>query len=361
MPIFDTVHECFKYHGTHYNFKTLKALALQLIESEASYNNDIGEFLLQWQDKANTIALKTSGSTGIPKTIIIEKQAMVNSALATGAHFNLQPSNSALLCLPAHYIAGKMMLVRALVLGLELDSIEPKSNLEIAEEKHYHFTAMVPLQLEKNRGKLKSIKTIIVGGAQVSSALKIKLQDLKTTIFETYGMTETVSHIAVKQLNNFTSLRVGATWQSVVNYFKVLPNINISQDNRDCLIINAPQFSKNEIITNDVVQMHSKNEFEWLGRFDNIINSGGLKINPEQVEEQLKKTIKERFFIASEKNETLGQQLILIVEAEFVTLKPSDFMTLNKFEKPKNIYVISKFIETSSGKINRKDTLKLLK
>ena len=131
MSRFNIIHECFKYNGEHYNFNALKILALNLVEGDEFFNKDIGEFLTQWLDTSNTIELKTSGSTGIPKTIIIEKQAMVNSAIATGAHFKLQPSDNALLCLPVHYIAGKMMLVRALVLGLELDSIEPTSNLQI--------------------------------------------------------------------------------------------------------------------------------------------------------------------------------------------------------------------------------------
>ncbi|AUC81267.1 AMP-binding protein [Lacinutrix sp. Bg11-31] len=351
MPSLNTVHECFKFNGEHYGFRDLKTLALHLIKTEEYYKKDIGEFLYQWQDTSNTIALKTSGSTGTPKTIVIKKQAMVNSAIATGIHFNLQPGSTALLCLPAHYIAGKMMLVRALVLGLEMDSIEPKSNLQIDLEKQYHFTAMVPLQLEKNEDKLKAIKTVIVGGAKVSSALNSKLKELKTTIFETYGMTETVSHIAVKQLNNTTKN----------NSFKTLPNIKITQDDRGCLIVDAPRVSTAVIITNDVVKLLSENEFEWIGRADTIINSGGIKIFPEQVENLLSGKISNRFFIASEEDETLGERVILIIEGEENDLDISLFNTLDSYSKPKKTYYLSNFVETTSGKIQRKKTLQLLK
>ena len=227
MLSFNCVHECFKYNGVHYNFKNLQNLALDLVKTKASYNCDIGSFLKQWLDQSKTITLNTSGSTGVPKTITMQKQAMVNSAIATGVYFNLKPKQRALLCLPAHYIAGKMMLVRAIVLGLELDSIEPKSNLEIDINKQYQFTAMVPMQLEKNINKLNNIKTLIVGGAKVSSVLQSNLQTLKTAIFETYGMTETVSHIAVKQLNCFKSdnkCYSERSEESVEPYFKTLPN-----------------------------------------------------------------------------------------------------------------------------------------
>lgn len=350
MLSFKKVNKCFKYNGEHYNFNALKNIAQQLIESEQSYSKDIGEFLLQWQESSTRIALKTSGSTGIPKTIFIEKQVMVNSAIATGIYFNLQPGDCMLLCLPAHYIAGKMMLVRALVLGLEIDSIAPKSKLQINIGKHYRFTAMVPLQLENNLDNLNNIKTIIVGGAKVSSALKSKLQVLKTSVFETYGMTETVSHIAVKQLND----------NSKNNFFKTLPNIEIYQNDKDCLVINAPRVSKNKIITNDVVKLHSESEFEWLGRMDTIINSGGIKIFPEQIENILSSKIKNRFFIASEKDKSLGERVILIVEGEQGNIVDNVFLELSLFSKPKKTYYLPKFIETTSGKIQRKKTLQLL-
>lgn len=350
MPKFNSVNQYFKYNGTHYNFEALKKLALTLLNNDANYLKEIGDFLLQWQNNSETIILKTSGSTGVPKPIVMQKQAMVNSAIATGLHFNLNQKDKALLCLPAHYIAGKMMLVRALVIGLELDSIEPKANLFIDLDKQYKFAAMVPMQLENNLDKLNNIKVLIVGGAQVSSGLHLKLQHLKTNVFETYGMTETVTHIAVKQLNNGNAIKK--------NSFKILPNIIISQDERQCLVVEAPKLSEKIIITNDVVLLHSKNDFEWLGRADNIINSGGIKIFPEQLEAKLKPYIKERFFIASKQHKILGEQIVLIVESITKPLDTAVFKNLKYFEKPKQIFNVSKFVETTSGKIKRKETLK---
>jgi len=350
MFSFTTVHESFKFNGTPYAFKDLQTLAQCLIKTQVPYKKDIGKFLLQWQDRSPSIILKTSGSTGIPKTMTISKQAMVNSAIATGMFFNLKPGNSALLCLPAHYIAGKMMLVRALILGLELDSIAPKSNLKIASKKQYHFAAMVPMQVKNNLDQLNTINKLIVGGVKVSLDLINRLKVLKTSVFETYGMTETVSHIAVRQLNH----------NSAKTHFKTLPKVEISQDAEDCLIIHAPSISKIQITTNDVVKLYSKNEFEWLGRRDTIINSGGIKIFPEQVENLLSGKIKHRFFIASEADKTLGERVILVIEGLKLDLKDSLFNTLEKHNKPKKIYTIPKFIETSSGKIQRQKTLTLL-
>jgi len=350
MLTYKAIHAKFKFNGSYYNYNTLNTLALNLKNDKALFNIEIGEFLQHWQDDCNTITLKTSGSTGTPKTILMQKQAMVNSALATGFYFNLKPKDKVLLCLPAHYIAGKMMLIRAMVLGLEIDSIAPKSKLNIDTEIHYNFAAMVPMQLNNSLNFIDNIKTIIVGGAKVSLTLQLKLQSLKTSFFETYGMTETVSHIAVKQLNHKQSTG-----------FKTLPNIIISQDNRGCLVIDAPRVSSNKIVTNDVVKLISKSEFIWLGRADNIINSGGVKVFPEQIENLLSSKINSRFFIASESDDTLGTRVILIIESEKYSIDASVFSALDAFSKPKKTYFLNRFIETTSGKIQRKKTLQLLK
>ena len=350
IPEYNKVHNKFKLNGINHDFEALKEVAYSFIKEGQSYEIEIGNFLLDWLDEKDFIEAKTSGSTGIPKDIKIKKQAMVNSAIATGDFFKLKPSDTALLCLPVNYIAGKMMLIRALVLGLELDSVEPKSKLSFNTEKMYQFVAMVPMQLESNIKSINNIKTLIVGGAQVSNALIKKIQNLKTKVYETYGMTETVSHIAVKPLNH-----------SKKPYFKILPNIKIARDGRECLIIETPQIAEEKIITNDIVKLHSKTEFEWLGRFDNVINSGGIKIFPEQVETKLQDEIKQRFFIASEQNDKLGETVILIIESKKNTFKSSVFKGLEAFEKPKDIYYVEAFIETTSGKIQRTKTLELIK
>ncbi|WP_034045293.1 AMP-binding protein [Wocania ichthyoenteri] len=356
IPSYNKVHLKFKLNKVHYSYGDLIEVAYSFVKEGLPHEQIIGGFLLDWLDEKDFINVNTSGSTGKPKCIKIKKQAMVNSAVATGDFFNLKPGDSALHCLPTHFIAGKMMLVRAIALGLELDVIEPTSKLNFDSKKPYMFCAMVPLQLQNVINKCDNIRTIIVGGAAVSNVLKSDIQNIKSNVYETYGMTETVTHVAVKKLNNFRHAELVSA-----SHFKTLPNISISQDERDCLAIDAPKLTKKTIITNDIVKLHSENEFEWLGRYDNIINSGGVKLCPEQIEAKLQNKIKQRFFITSEKEDLLGEQLVLVVEGNSNIIDNALFSDLEKFEKPKIVYSINQFIETSSGKIQRKKTLKHIK
>jgi O-succinylbenzoic acid--CoA ligase len=257
--------------------------------------------------------------------------------------------------LPTEFIAGKMMLVRALVIGLKIDCIAPSATPEIDLNRHYDFCAMIPLQLQSSLSKCENVKTVIVGGAPMSSSLKKSVQSLKTRVFETYGMTETITHIAVKQINN-TSKEIATS-----NYFELLPGVSMNQDHRNCLVIHAPKISEDPIVTNDIVTMISTSLFEWIGRMDTIINSGGIKISPEHIESKLESHISKRFFIASQADEFLGERLILVLESESNTLTSDVFNSLEKHQRPKEIYVVSKFIETSTGKIQRKKTLATLK
>lgn len=347
IPNFSKVHNRFKLNGYGFNHDELKDVAYNFVKEGRPFEQSIGDFLLDWLDNNDYIVAKTSGSTGKPKTITLKKQAMVNSAIATGNYFNLEPGNTALHCLSTEFIAGKMMLVRAIVLGLEIDLIEPNSNPLQSVLKDYDFCAMVPMQLQNSLNELEKIKTLIVGGASIPYSLKEKVKNVSTNVYATYGMTETITHIAVKQI--------------VEDNYQTLPNIAISKDDRDCLVINAPKLCEETIITNDIVKIHSKTEFEILGRFDNMINSGGIKLFPEQIEAMLQLKIKQRFFIASEKDETLGDKLILILECESNHLESTVFKDLDTYQTPKQIYIVNNLIESSSGKILRTETLKLLK
>jgi len=343
------VHKAFKLNGESYTNDSLLVKATKIVDKSNDFEAEIGRFLIAWLDNKPDIKVQTSGSTGEPKDIFLTKEAMKASALATGLFFNLKPSQSALLCLPVSYIAGKMMLVRALVLGLEIDTVIPKIDLDISE-KTYNFVAMIPSQVDKNLDILNQFKILIIGGGTVSHELKMQLQDTKASVFETYGMTETITHIAIKPINKV----------DYKPYFKILPNIAISQDSRNCLVINAPQLSKATIITNDVVNLYSETEFEWLGRVDNVINSGGLKLFPEKIEAKLDPYISERFFIASQKDQTFGEVAILVVESKTNQLVENVFKDLNASEIPKAVYAIPNFVETNSGKIHRNKTLQLL-
>jgi len=323
-------------------------------------------FLSDWFNQEHYISVQTSGSTGEPKQIPLKKEYMINSALATGAYFKLPKKTTTLLCLSTDYIAGKMMLVRALVLGWHLDIIEPSSHPLQKTEKTYDFSAMVPLQVGNSIGDLFRIKKLIVGGGVVSKQLQQKIIDIPSAIYATYGMTETITHIAAKKLNKFTIID-NETGQSVFHNenYRVLPNINISKDSRDCLVIDAPKISDERVVTNDVVSLLSENEFEWLGRYDTIINSGGIKLIPEQIEQKLASIIDDRFFVSALPDERLGEKLILVIEAQFVDKdiireKVKNLTTLSTFERPKEMYVLNSFIETETKKINRLKTIEKL-
>ncbi len=354
-PTFDKVHLKFKLNSGNYQFDDLYDVAYSFIKEGEHYEEIFGHFLMDWLDKKDYIIIKTSGSTGKPKTIKVYKQAMVNSAIATGDFFNLKPGHKALHCLPSNYISGKMMLIRAMILGLELDIVNPTSEPYFNKNRHYDFCAMTPMQLRNTLDRTHHIETIIVGGAKVTNSLKEAIANHPAKIFETYGMTETVSHFALKQLNNFTQEQ-----SNKQQHFKLLPSISISQDERQCLVVEVPYISKEKIVTNDVVEIHSKNEFEWVGRYDNVVNTGGVKVFPEQIENKLAGIIEKRYIIASQPDEVLGEKLILIVEDKTNELNPSVFDGLEKFERPKAVYNLEKFSETGFGKIQRKKTLALL-
>ncbi|WP_130735644.1 AMP-binding protein [Flavobacterium sp. J27] len=341
------VHNQFKLNGYHLNYEDMCRVAYSFIKEGNEYEKHIGSFLLEWLDDDLYIEVETSGTTGTPKVIRLEKKAMIQSALATGDFFHLEPGNKALLCLSAKYIAGKMMLVRALILGLSLDITTVDGTPLAYNEEEYDFAAMVPLQVENSLGKLDKIKKLIIGGAPVSKGLAEKLKKEKVHAFETYGMTETITHVAARKIGDKT--------------FKTLPNITITKDERDCLVIDAPKIVSDTIITNDIVEIISDHEFIWLGRFDSVINSGGVKLFPEQIEIKLQDVMPHRFFIASQPDEKLGQKIILIVESNPKEIPSSIFDLLDKFEKPKEIIFIPQFVETKTGKLNRVQTLAKIK
>ncbi|EAR00308.1 AMP-binding protein [Maribacter sp. HTCC2170] len=351
------VHPSFKLNGIAITFEDLDEVSYSLIKEGEAFEHYIGAFLLDWIDSSDEIIVKTSGSTGVPKNISIKKQHMVNSALATGDFLNLQAGEKALLCLPAEFIAGKMMLVRAMILGLHLDVVEPLSAPLSITKNDYDFCAMVPFQLENSLMQINRVKTLIVGGASISESLKIRVQEVTTTIYETFGMTETITHIALKKVNNATN--EGSIEDE--RYFKTLPNVTVGKDGRGCLVINAPKINKEPIITNDVVNLMSKTAFEWLGRFDNIINSGGLKLVPEQIEAKMVSIIDSRFFVAAIPDERLGNQMVLFIEGsidkEELKQKLSSIKSFNKYEIPKEIFCVPRFIQTKNGKLARAETL----
>lgn len=344
------MHPSFKINNTSFTEKSFIDFTDDLLASDEVYLQDIGFFLKEWTNTETHIIVKTSGSTGVPKEVKLLKKHMIHSALATGQYFNLKEHTTALLCLSANYIAGKMMLVRALVLGWNI-YLKPPTGIPLDDDTIYDFAAMVPLQVVKSLNKLESIKQLIIGGAPVSLSLQQQLQSVSTQCYVTYGMTETCTHIAVKNLNNIDD-----------NVYETLPNITISQDERECLVITAPTVSEEVIVTNDIVKLTSLHQFEWLGRYDSIVNSGGVKLFPEQIERKLSGLIKQRFFVAGIPDEILGERLILVIESNAIDLYGKNELTqlLSKYEVPKSIYYITNFKETTTGKVHRINTLNII-
>jgi o-succinylbenzoate---CoA ligase len=338
------VHNYFKINGYHLNAQDLCRVAYSYIKEGDANEQAIGEFLLDWFDDKEYIEMKTSGTTGLPKKVQLQKRAMIHSALSTGDFFELEPGNKALLCLPVQFIAGKMMLVRSIILGLDLDIVEPSTAPLALNTTQYDFVAMVPLQVQNSIEALKNVKKLIVGGAKMDVSLEEKVLPLiKTAVYETYGMTETITHIAAR--------RVGE------NVFTVLPNVKIAQDDRGCLVITVPYISDEPVVTNDLVEIIREDQFKFLGRIDNVINSGGVKLIPEQIEAKLIDKISARFFVTGIPDSVLGEKLILVVEGEKQDFAPDFFDGLGKFEKPKEIVFVPKFKENENGKLLRKPSL----
>ena len=343
IPTYNDVHPAFKLDGFHLDKEDLCRVAYSYIKEGEEFERSVGHFLLDWFDNSPTIEMLTSGTTGKPKLIVVEKQAMVNSALATGDFFDLHPGNRALHCLPAKYVAGKMMFVRGFILGLDMDFVAPSSHPLENNDSKYDFAAMVPLQAQHSLEKLKNIKKMIIGGVKINKILESALKKLPVEAYETYGMTETITHIAAKKIGE--------------KAFTVLPNVTISYDDKNCLVIHAPRISDDVIVTNDLVELVNENQFVFLGRIDNVINSGGIKLIPEIIEEKLSGRIAQRFFVIGQPDNTLGEKLILVVEGEKVIFDDWTFESLDRYERPKEIYFTPQFIETGSGKIMRKETL----
>jgi O-succinylbenzoic acid--CoA ligase len=341
----------------------------------SSYNQLIINFCMEWQSNKNEFVVHTSGSTGIPKPISLARKQMQNSVLATAEALDLKQNERFLICLNTEYIAGKMMLVRGMELHAEMIIVPPKRNpLEDFDEKMwFDFAAFVPMQLQtildetpEKIAILSQMKAIIIGGAPVSYSLLKKIRSIKALnrvpIYSTYGMSETVTHIALKRLN-------GKGKKEVSDTYKTLPNVKIKTDERGCLVISAPHTLGKEIITNDLVDIkndtHNGTEFEWLGRADFVINTGGIKVFPEKIESYIERAfyelaLQKRFFISSLPDETLGEKIILIIEGlPFAKNFENELLehlkkNLPAYHTPKQIFYLSDFVMTQTGKVNRK-------
>jgi O-succinylbenzoic acid--CoA ligase len=322
-----------------------KLLEAELPEWEAK----IHQFLIDFLDDKDYIEQNSSGTTGKPKTFKLSKRAMVESAKMTVKKLNLKYSDRALLCLPVEYIAGKMMIVRSFVTGLNLFWEEPTSMPSLAKYGKMDFCAMVPLQVYNsfsNYEFFKNIRNLIIGGSELRKEVLAMFKDVQNNTFETYGMAETCSHIALRKING----------PNPDKYFEVLPGIEILVDDRSCLKIIAP-FLELPVQTNDVVEIIDKKHFIWKSRIDNLINSGGIKINPEELEASISKIIDVECAVIGVKDPKLGQKIVLIVEAE-KNIDKDEMMrnlkdSLQVYQVPREIIIVEEIPRNNSFKIDR--------
>jgi len=327
-----------------------------------AFQRSIADTVAWWYTGDGPLVVTTSGSTGVPRTVTFTRDQVEESINRTAQALQLDGSASALLCIDPRYIGGKMMILRALSLGMDLVCVEPASDpLATNDLPKTSFAALVPLQLEnilKHPLSLvcfREISKVIIGGAAISPALERSLKGSTNCIYQTYGMTETLSHIALRDLS------AGET------DYHLLSGITISTDNRNCLVASVPGFP-NPIVTNDLVEVTEKGRFRWLGRWDNVINSGGIKVVPEELEQKISLIIAQHgavsgYFIAGRPDDRLGEHVTLILECTLTAdLDREKLMSdlrnmLGKFEVPREFRMINSLVKTSGGKLDRRASL----
>lgn len=309
---------------------------------------DLSQFLAEWHDDSPTLLVHTSGSTGEPKPLLVEKRRMEASAEITCRFLGLHRGGTALLCMPLDYIAGKMMVVRALTQGLRLVSVNPASHplQHPLSTETIDLAAMVPLQVwstlqvAEERQRLLQIRHLLIGGGAVSDELAEALQDLPNHIWSTYGMTETLSHIALRRLNGPTRS----------DWYTPFDGVCVSLSDDGCLIIDAPAVHDGPLTTNDIAELKDE-RFRILGRKDNVICSGGIKIQIEEVERLLQPHLHTPFMITKSPDMKLGEQVVLLTESSDIpTIRQICQQQLPKYWQPRQYIHVAHLPMTETGK-----------
>lgn len=315
----------------------------------------LADFLKEWNNSADTVQVHTSGSTGAPKPMRVEKRRMEASARITCDFLDLKPGNTALLCLPLDYIAGKMMVVRALTCNLQLISIEPTGHPCLAMPEGIDFAAMTPLQVynslqtPEERRKLASIRHLIIGGGAISDNMAAQLHEFNNNIWSTYGMTETLSHIALRRISG----------KDATDWYTPFSSVQVSLNGDGCLVIDAPDVCANTLVTNDMAEIVD-GRFRILGRRDNIICSGGIKIQIEEVERELAKHTDISLIITKFPDERLGECVVLLTESpDTDTLRQICTEHLQRYWRPRHYLTVSKLPTTATGKPARTEAQRL--
>lgn len=313
----------------------------------------LDEFLAEWHNDSPTVLVHTSGSTGKPKPMWIEKKRMMASARITCDFLGLKAGDRALLCMSLDYIAGKMMVVRAQTCGLKLVSVKPTG--APSWEGPIDFAAMVPMQVYNllrttdGRARLRSVSHLIIGGGAIDDGLAQELKTFPHAVWSTYGMTETLSHIALRRLN-------GA---DASEWYTPLEGVGIAQTAEGCLMIDAPAVHEGTLVTNDIVELRGS-QFRVLGRKDNVVCSGGIKIQIEEVERLLRPHLHAPFIVTKRKDEKFGEALVLMTEhADIDSQRLVCQELLPKYWQPRYYQYVEHIPMTETGKPARKDAERL--
>lgn len=323
-----------------------------------SFHVQIADFLAEWFDGSDTLQVHTSGSTGTPKQLRVEKQRMMNSAMLTLSFLHLREEDTAMLCMPLQYIAGKMVVVRTLVGGLNLIPVAPCGHPMQSLSQVPVFSAMIPmqvfnsLQVPEEAEKLSRIRHLIIGGGAVDEELGKQLHPFPHAIWSTYGMTETLSHIALRRLNG----------PEASEWYTPFSNVSLTLSADQTLIIDAPLVSPIRLVTNDIVEFNPQGQFRILGRKDNTINTGGVKVQIEQVEARLKPLLPFAFQITAAPDSKFGERIVLLIQSENpVTEKKlhEAFRQLPPYWRPKQIICLPQLPLTGSGKPDRATARKI--
>jgi len=314
----------------------------------------------RFDENLSFITSKTSGSTGKPKPIQIQKKHLAESARKTNEFFGINAESNLLLCLSPDFIAGKMMIERAILAKSKLTIVPPSLNplLNINTEFKIDFAAFTPAQAFEMIQNIQTAKTfkkinnVIIGGGIVSEKLEEIFIHQSNNIYITFGMTETISHFAIRKVGN-------------PHYGAISPAVKISVSESGQMVVDIPYLGIHSLITNDIIKLVDQNTFQWLGRADFVINSGGIKLHPEQIEQKIEKYyIKDGspFFVFGQPDEKFGQVVGLVLEnqSKLLDINTNSWTKLGQYEMPKRLYFVDKITKTPTGKINRNETLKKL-
>ncbi|MPR36478.1 AMP-binding protein [Salmonirosea aquatica] len=328
------------------------------------YFREAYNFALAWMQGETDFVMNTSGSTGVPKPIRVKRTQMEASATMTGAALDLPARTRALVCLNTDYIAGRMMLVRAMVLDWEIVVIEPVANplAALGSGIPIDFVAMVPMQLatclqeNSTRFQVDRCGKILLGGAPISLTLESEIQQLQVPVYQSYGMTETVSHVALRRVNG----------PNRTVAYQVLAGVEYGVDVRGCLWVRGSVTNNETIQTNDLVSLEPGRSFLWLGRADSVINSGGIKIQLDKLDRVVEEILAgmnrmNSIFHWYEQDEKLGQKLVLFIENKPSVVNITDLLAkfatrVSTYEVPKAVYGVDNFTRTATDKIDRRAT-----